>query len=140
MTPMSDPVALDTNILARYLLNDIPAHAERSRSLLKSAARGEASLFLPASVFVELSHLMTRRRSIPRQRVATALMQLLRLEGIHIQERDAVADALSFWETTGGLSFVDCYHLALTRSLGMSRIYTFDKKMNRFPGVTRVEP
>lgn len=133
-------VTLDTNILARYLLNDIPDHTERARSLLKSAARGEASLFLPASVFVELSHLMTRRRSIPRPRVATALMQLLRLEGIHIQERDAIADALEFWKSTGGLSFVDCYHLALTRSLGMSRIYTFDKKMNRFPGVERVEP
>ena len=137
---MSDMVALDTNIVARYLLNDIPDHAERARNLLKSAARGEASLFLPASVFVELSHLLTRRRSIPRQRAATVLRELLRLEGIHIQERDAVEDALAFWNTTGGLSFVDCYHLALTRSLGMSRIYTFDKQMNRFPGVARIEP
>lgn len=137
---MSDMAALDTNIIARYLLNDIPDHSERARNLLKSAARGDASLFLPASVFVEIAHLMTRRRSIPRQRVATALMQLLRLEGIHIQERNAVADALTFWETTGGVSFVDCYHLALTRSLGMSRIYTFDRKMNRFPRVERIEP
>ncbi|HET7612948.1 MAG TPA: type II toxin-antitoxin system VapC family toxin [Gemmatimonadaceae bacterium] len=137
---MSDMAALDTNIIARYLLNDIPDHSERARNLLKSAARGDASLFLPASVFVEIAHLMTRRRSIPRQRVATALMQLLRLEGIHIQERNAVADALTFWETIGGVSFVDCYHLALTRSLGMSRIYTFDRKMNRFPRVERIEP
>jgi predicted nucleic acid-binding protein len=133
-------VTLDTNILARYLLNDIPDHSERARNLLRSAARGDEALFLPASVFVEISHLMTRRRSIPRQRVATALMQLLRFEVIHIQERNAVADALTFWEATGGLSFVDCYHLALTRHLGMTQIYTFDRKMNRFPGVARIEP
>jgi predicted nucleic acid-binding protein len=133
-------VTLDTNILARYLLNDIPDHSERARNLLRSAAHGDEALFLPASVFVEISHLMTRRRSIPRQRVATALMQLLRFEGIHIQERDAVADALTFWEATGGLSFVDCYHIALTRHLGMTQIYTFDRKMNRFPGVARIEP
>lgn len=137
---MSDMVALDTNILARYLLNDIPDHSERARNLLRSAARGEASLYLPASVFVELSHLMTRRRSIPRQRVATILMEVLRLEGIDVQERNAIADALAFWKSTGGLSFVDCYHLALTRHLGMTQIYTFDRKMDRFPGVERVEP
>lgn len=137
---MSDMVTLDTNILARYLLNDIPDHSERARNLLLSAARGEASLFLPASVFVEITHLLTRRRAVPRQRAATVLMGVLLLEGIHIQERDTIADALAFWQSTGGLSFVDCYHLALTRSHGMSRIYTFDRKMDRFPGVDRVEP
>jgi predicted nucleic acid-binding protein len=137
---MSDMVTLDTNILARFLLNDIPDHSERARNLLRSAARSEASLFIPASVFVEIAHLMTRRRSVPRPRAATVLMGVLRLEGIHIQERDAIADALDFWKSTGGLSSVDCYHLALTKDLGMTELYTFDRKMDRFPGVERVEP
>ena len=137
---MSDMVTLDTNILARYLLNDIPEHSERARNLLRSAARGEASLFLPTSVFVEIAHLMTRRRSVPRERAASTLMSVLRLEGIHVQDRETIANALAFWQSTGGLSFVDCYHLALTKALGMSRIYTFDRKMDRFPGVERIEP
>jgi predicted nucleic acid-binding protein len=137
---MSDIVALDTNILARYLLDDIPEHTTRAKQLLRSASIGEVELFIPASVFIELSHLMIRGRSIPRPRVAQALYGLLRLQGLHIQERDSIADALEFWRSTGGLSFVDCYHLALTKELGMTQIYTFDKKMDRYPGVERIEP
>ncbi|HYI24747.1 MAG TPA: hypothetical protein VD767_04985 [Thermomicrobiales bacterium] len=30
--------------------------------------------------------------------------------------------------------------LALTEALGMTGIYTFDRKMNRYPGVARIEP
>ncbi len=41
---------------------------------------------------------------------------------------------------TGPLSFADCFHLTLTKELGMTQIYTFDRKMNRFPGVERLEP
>jgi predicted nucleic acid-binding protein len=137
---VSKPVALDTNILARYLLDDIPDHTVRVKRLFHSAAQGDVQLSAPASVFVELAHLLHRRRSIPRPRVAAALAGILRLQGLEISDRTAIADALEFWESTGGLSFVDCYHLALTKELGMTQIYTFDKKMDRYPGVERIEP
>ena len=137
---MDNVICLDTNILARFLLNDLPEHASRARQLLWSASLGEIELFVPASVFIELAHLMTRRRSIPRQNVAVSLSGILRLQGLRIQDRIVIATALDFWRSTGGLSFVDCYHLVLTRELGMTRIYTFDKKMDRYPGVERIEP
>lgn len=137
---MSDLVALDTNILARYLLDDIPDHTTRAKQLLHTAAQGGVGLFVPASVFIELSYLLRRRRSIPRQRVATALSGVLRLQGLRIQDRNAIANALDFWQSTGGLSCVDCYHLALAKELGMTAMYTFDKKMDRYPGVKRIEP
>lgn len=47
---------------------------------------------------------------------------------------------LDVWYSRGRLSFVDCYHLALTKEFGMTQIYTFDKKMDRYPGVARIEP
>ena len=137
---MSEPAALDTNILARYLLDDIPDQTSRVKRLFHSAAQGDIQLFVPASVFVELAHLLHRRRSVPRPRVAAALLGIMRLQGLDIPDRNAIAAALDFWQSTGGLSFVDCYHLALTKELGMTQIYTFDKKMDRFPGVERIEP
>lgn len=137
---MNDRVALDTNILARYLLDDIPDHTLRAKRLLHSAAQGDIQLFVPATVFVELAHLLNRRQAVPRPRVAAALSGLLRLQGLEIPDRTAIGAALDFWEVTGGLSFVDCYHLALTKELGMTQMYTFDKKMDRYPGVERIEP
>lgn len=133
-------IALDTNIVARYVLGDIPDHSARASELFRSASRGAVDLFIPATVFVELAHLLHRRLSIPRRRVADTLLDVLRIRGIHAENTEAVASALDFWRSTGGVSFADCYHLALTRELGMTEIYTFDRKMDRYPGVTRIEP
>ena len=37
-------------------------------------------------------------------------------------------------------SFADCYHLCLAHQLRLPTILSFDRKLNRLPGVTRVEP
>lgn len=55
-------------------------------------------------------------------------------------EEHAVVDALGFWAGQPAFDYADCYHLALTRQLGMTQIYSYDKKMDRYPGVERVEP
>jgi predicted nucleic acid-binding protein len=41
--------------------------------------------------------------------------------------------------TSDGTVIVDL-HLLYTCRLGLTQIYTFDRKMNRLPGVARVEP
>lgn len=133
-------IALDTNIVARYVLGDIPDHSARASELFRSASSGAVDLFIPATVFVELAHLLHRRLSIPRDRVADTLLDVLRIRGINGENTAAVASALDFWRSTGGLSFPDCYHLALTKELGMTEIYTFDRKMDRYPGVTCITP
>lgn len=133
-------IALDTNIVARYLLDDIPDHSSRASELFRSASRGAVDLFVPASVVIELAHLLHRRLSVPRSRVADTLLDVLRIRGIHGENSEAVTSALDFWRSTGGVSFPDCYHLALTKELGMTEIYSFDKKMGRYPGVARLEP
>jgi len=55
-------------------------------------------------------------------------------------EESVVIDALEIWTKQSPLDYADCYHLALTKDLGMTEIYTFDRKMDCFPGVERVEP
>lgn len=133
-------ISIDTNILARYLLGDIPDHSERAVNLIRSAANGDVELFIPAIVVVELAHLLHRRLSIPRRRSADAILDILRIPRLQVENRSAITEALQFWRSNGGLSFPDCYHLALTKELGMDQIYTFDRKMDRYPGVERIEP
>jgi predicted nucleic acid-binding protein len=133
-------ITIDTNIAARFLLEDIPDHSERAAGLFERAGAGTAKLYVPASVIIELSYLFTRRLSVPRDRTAITLLDFVQLPGLVIEHVEAVQAALSFWRNHGGLSFVDCYHLALTRQLDMSQIYSFDRKMGGYPGVERIEP
>lgn len=133
-------ITIDTNILARLLLNDIPDHYSKAVTLLASAPEAGQQLFAPASVFIELAYLLTKTKLVPRDEAARVLLDTLTLPGLIVEHSDAVESALKFWRSHSPLSFVDCYHLALTRQLGMTQIYTFDRKMDRYPGVERIEP
>ena len=43
-------------------------------------------------------------------------------------------------EQQSPLSVADCYHLVRTKSLGLTEIHSFDKRMDHHPGVIRSEP
>jgi predicted nucleic acid-binding protein len=133
-------IFIDTNILARLLLNDIPDHYTRALALFETAQQSDVRLFAPSSVFVELAYLLTSTKGVPRNEAATMMLEIVKLPGLEVEHTAAVESALRFWRNQGPLSFVDCYHLALTRHLGMTQICTFDKKMDRYPGVERIEP
>jgi predicted nucleic acid-binding protein len=133
-------ILIDSNILARHLLQDIPDHSARSTRLFERAVRGEVELFIPSTVVAEISWLLIRQRRVPKNDVADALIELFQAGGIMVENLEVVINALRFLKRSSGLSFVDCYHLALAEELGMNRIYSFDKKMDRYPGVERIEP
>lgn len=133
-------IPIDSNILARHLLQDIPAQAARCTRLFERAVAGEIALFIPTTVVAEITWLLIRQRGVPRNDVADALIELFQARGMVLENTRAVIDALEFLKITGGLSYVDCYHLALTKELGLTQIYSFDKKMDRYPGVERIEP
>lgn len=133
-------ITVDSNVILRFLLGDIPDHAERSKRLFQQANPETSALFIPATAIAEVSYVLTRLYNTPRARAADALMGICQLFGVEIENRNAIEAALAFWRANGGLSFVDCYHLALTEHMGLNQIYSFDKKMGRYPGVERIEP
>lgn len=133
-------IPIDSNILARHLLRDIPDHSDRSTRLFERAVDGETEIFIPTTVVAEITWLLIRQRGVPKNDVANALIELFQARGVVLENSRAVLRALNFLKDTGGLSYVDCYHLALAKELGMTQIYSFDKKMDRYPGVERIEP
>jgi predicted nucleic acid-binding protein len=132
--------SLDTNIVLRFLLNDHADHSPRAKALFNSIRLGEVEVFCPATVVFEAIHYLHRTLSVPRPAIAQTLAELGSYAGLKLDDGDAIPKALAFWVEQPSLDFADCYHLALTKELGMSQIYTFDKKMNRYPGVERIEP
>lgn len=132
--------SIDTNVLLRYLLGDHVEHSPRASALMLAVRRGNERIFCPDTVIFEALHVLQGLAGLPRSDIAAALTNLIRLPGFVMTDKDAVLDALAFWADQSPLDFAHCYHLALTRALGMTAIYTFDRKMDRYPGVERVEP
>jgi predicted nucleic acid-binding protein len=77
---------------------------------------------------------------VPNDVLAPLLAEIVGFPGIVIEHGVALTSALKLWQTQGPLSFADCFHLTLTRELGMTEIYTFDRKMDRFPSVEQLKP
>lgn len=110
-------IALDTNILARYLLQDDTEQAEQAACILES---GE-TLFVTATVILELAWVLkTKGRS--KAEIIRGLDYLHGLPRMVWQESDALDYALKL--ATAGLDMADALHLALSK--GCDSLQTFD--------------
>jgi predicted nucleic acid-binding protein len=132
--------SIDTNILLRHLLQDHDDHSPKASALLLEVRRGQQKIFCPATVIFEAIYVLHERAGLPRNKIAWALKNLVELPNFVMSEEQVIIVALDFWTEQSPLDYADCYHLALTKALGLTEIYTFDKKMDRFPGVERIEP
>jgi predicted nucleic acid-binding protein len=133
-------LVIDTNVILRHLLRDHADHSPRAAALFMRVRRGEQSIFCPDTAIFEAVHILHGFAKAPRDRTVAALLMLVELPLFRMDHKDAIITALQFWAEHSALDYADCYHLTLTRELGMTEIYTFDRKMDRFPGVERLEP
>ncbi|MDQ3541718.1 MAG: type II toxin-antitoxin system VapC family toxin [Chloroflexota bacterium] len=137
---MSDTRFLDTNILVRHLVRDNPDQATRATALMEAVADYEIRIRLPDTVVFETIFTLQRVYSIPKVEIADELSTIIDHPGVMLDHKESLLKALTFWRGIDGLSFADCYHLALAADLGLTEIYSFDRKMDSYPGVARVEP
>lgn len=113
-------IALDTNVLVRYLLNDDEAQAEIAEALLAS---GEIC-FIPITVWLELVWVLECYDCQP-QDIAKALRHLLGLPNLQTVESLSLLRALNGFE--GGADFADALHVAL--SAQAESFVTFDQPL-----------
>ena len=114
-------IALDTNILARYLLDDEPAQARTARRLLADA---KAEYWIPVTVVLELAWVL-RKSDAPRGVIMARLHDLLSLRNVRAQNADLVFQALRW--AAQGMDLVDALHLVLSGKA--ERFATFDEAL-----------
>lgn len=114
-------IALDTNVLARYLLDDEPAQARAARRLL---ADEKAEYWIAITVVLELSWVL-RRSAAPRRLVMERLRDLLSLRNVRPQNADLVFQALRW--AVEGMDLADSLHLVLSGKA--ERFVTFDEAL-----------
>ncbi len=135
-----DLAFVDANVLVFHLVQTDHANSPPSSALFVRLRAGTEEAFISSTVVFEVVFICEGRYRAPRQVLAKSLIEILSFAGVRTDHQEALVDALTFWSTQGPLSFADCFHLALTKRLGMTRIYSFDQRMNRYPDVERIEP
>jgi len=125
-------IALDTNILARYLLDDEPAQTRAARRLLADA---KAEYWIPVTVVLELAWVL-RKSDAPRAVVRGRLRDLLSLRNVRAQNADLVFQALRW--SAQGMDLADALHLVLSGKA--ERFATFDESLVKQARKLGVQP
>lgn len=113
-------IALDTNILARYFLNDDPKQGKTAATLLAQKQVYTA----PPTVILELVWVLSVN-GCERDEILKALRLLLGLPNFKPKQFEALCYAVHWYEQ--GMDFSDALHLAL--SAADQAFCTFDKKL-----------
>ncbi len=127
-------IALDTNVLVRYLVRDDEAQAATARSLMSSFTADQPG-FVCREVILELVWVLERAYGLSREDIADALEQLVSTDVLVIEAGADVAQA-AFSYGTGSTGFSDLMILAAAERSNALPLHTFDRKAARQEGVT----
>ena len=130
-------IALDTNVLVRYLVADDIRQAEAARVLL-AGLTAERCGFVCREVTVELVGVLERAYRFSRDRVATVLEELVATEELVLEAVDDVARAARGYRP-GGADFSDLMIAAAAKRSGALPLYTFDRRAARLEEAELVE-
>ena len=126
-------IALDTNVLVRFLVDDDVDQAKIAGILidqLTDAAPG----FIGREVLVELVWVLERAYGYERTDIAAAFDGLLSATELLIEDADDIGLALKLYRNDG-FGFADLMIVAAARRAGAVELVTFDRKAARLPGV-----
>ena len=118
--------AVDTNVLARFFINDADdREAARQRPAAIAALSG--TVFVPVSVILEFEWVMRGFYALPRKDIQRVFESLCGLENVQIEDRGIVLAALNAYQQ--GLDFADALHLA--RADFCSTFLSFDQRLKK---------
>ncbi len=127
-------IALDTNVLVRFLVDDDAVQSRAARALIAELSP-EAPGFVCREVLVELVWVLERAYGFSRDRIASVLEILFGTPALRIEVADDVIRA-AFGYRRGGAEFADRMIAAAARRAGAAALYTFDRQAARLENAT----
>ena len=111
-------LAIDTNLVVRYLVNDDPARADRARKLIDGN-----DVFICTTVILETEWVLRGAYGFSAEQCAKALADFAGLPRVTLEDPAIVAAALGWMPA--GVDFADGLHLA--KAEGCDAFVTFDR-------------
>ena len=127
--------ALDTNILVRYLVRDDARQLALAHGLMARAIAAGDTLFVPATVVIELEWVLRASFGFAKPNILTAMTALLSVVELLIESEPAIEVALRLYEQ-GSADFADCVHIGLAHQAGETPLWTFDKACAKVDGAS----
>ena len=129
-------IALDTNVLVRFLVEDDKAQAAAAAALVDRAVEDDDPLFVSDVVLCEVVWVLEYSYKVARADVAGALGRLLHARHLSFAAPDLLASALAAFATGQG-DFADYVIREHAFAAGCSAVATFDRALLKEAGFTK---
>ena len=115
-------IAIDTNVVVRYLTDDHPEQGMKARALIDNTG-----VFVGTAVLLETEWVLRRVYGFAAAPLAQAMRGFAGLRHVTIEDPGLIAQALDWMEA--GLDFADALHWA--KAAGCEAFVTFDRRFAR---------
>jgi predicted nucleic-acid-binding protein len=126
-------IALDTNVLVRFLTQDDPDQGRIASDLIGGLTEQNPG-FVAREVLVELVWVLERSYRYERSEIARVLEGFLSAAELDIEAGDSFGAILQLYEGKG-FGFSDLMIRQAARRAGAAALKTFDRKAARLDGV-----
>lgn len=135
-----DRYFIDTNIILRFLTDDVPAQAEVVAHLLRQAVEGKVVLQTNVLVIAEIVWTLESYYKQPRGEIRTKVLAILNTPGLSVENADLILSAIVLYADKN-VDFIDAYNACWMKRHDLSRVYTFDTKhFSRLEGILPLVP
>lgn len=119
-------IGLDTNILARYYIDQGMADAKThtQRQLAKTIIEHSSKLFVSNTVLIEFEWIMRGIYKLDKTVIIAVYENLLAIPNIFFENKSMLQKAIVF--VKAGIEFTDAFHLASYQHC--QKVYSFDDK------------
>ena len=121
-------IALDTNVVLRYLLRDDPKQARKAKALIDRLDRDDELGYVSDVVLCEIVWVLTSAYGFGRHEVAAVLAQLIAARQLTFDSTDRLLRAIRAFDAGKG-DFADYVIREHARASGCDAIRTFDKAL-----------
>jgi len=125
-------LALDTNVLVRFLVQDELRQFDRARRLIQREAERGEPILISLLVLLETEWVLRSRYTLTKDEIAKAFSGLLDAFELQFEDEASVEQALHLWHDSNA-EFADCLMGAHHRSLGCLATASFDARARKLP-------
>ncbi|MFA6034726.1 MAG: type II toxin-antitoxin system VapC family toxin [Myxococcota bacterium] len=126
-------IALDTNVLVRFLVDDDPSQCRKARDLVRKCVANDTPILIPEVVLCETVWVLRRAYRFGREEIIDVLQKLVSSRGIVLDSPEITADAMEMFRSAKG-DLADYLILCRAKAKGALKVATFDKALLGTPG------
>lgn len=120
---------LDTNVILRYLTNDVPSQAEKVKNYLIRAKNGQISIEARKIIVIEVLFQLKNWYGLDKNEAADKVLTFFSPEWMGLEDKSLIFEALRIYKSKN-IDFVDII-LYLEAGKSGKSILTFDRDFEK---------